>query len=498
MIVCALDLSLGLHGVRLRLRLRDAPTSKQPKIFTTRTAVGITINRHTALVSVTKSRIARDQAVANGHHPVGGASGLSVGLLISGSSSPFFCYLFPVAFSLSSHILLIPSLFAGLLGRLQLMVSTLFSHPLFRWADSLPGVHFPSPSPLLALPLKVATMSSTDLQTMPAELPAEVLKFVLEHVGAIDPHALIFVVPMVCRKWRDVCLSQIDGVDIKISTRRLKKVYEHDSSPVADVKAIIRRVRSVRAFGLKLSPSTPDEELAAVVSGFRLSLTSLNLSGCWNICGPGIDAVADVCPNLTSLNMYGCDQVKEMYRIATVAASNPNLTHLAVGRRMTDDGLRMLAESCLNLTFFHLRDNERVTDVGIQKVVAGCPNLASLKLSVCANVSFKGLFTAACPRLTSLTLNGCGNVTDAGIQRVAAFCPNLTSIDLTGCECVTDTGIEKVAAGCPNLRNLDIFGCWRIKSDEALKKLAAGCPNLRQVVLAGGINPNLHNGQGKQ
>jgi hypothetical protein len=219
-------------------------------------------------------------------------------------------------------------------------------------------------------------MNPTDHQA----LSADVLAVVFHQVGVIDPKTLLFVVPAVCRKWRDVCQSHVLGVDIDLKLARRLRATEATSLFVTAVNAIVHRFHSVRAFVLNLHRSTPAAGVAAVAMG---------------------------CPNLTHLNLASCENV-------------------------TDAGLDKLAAGCPNLTSLDLNKCWNVTDAGLEKLAVGCPNLTSLNVGSCKNVTDAGIDKLAsdCPNLTSLELNNCWRVTDAGLDKLAAGCPNMTSLKL--------------------------------------------------------------------
>ncbi|KNC55706.1 uncharacterized protein AMSG_12420 [Thecamonas trahens ATCC 50062] len=152
--------------------------------------------------------------------------------------------------------------------------------------------------------------------------------------------------------------------------------------------------------------------------------------------------VAEMCPNLTSLDLNGCFNI-------------------------TDAAVVALAGGCPNLTSLRLYNCSNITDAAVVALAGGCPNLTSLGLRNCSNITDAAVvaLTGGCPNLTSLYLNNCSNITDAAVVALAGGCPNLTSLDLCNCSNITDAAVVALTGGCPNLTSLRLDYCSKVTLD---------------------------------
>ena len=130
----------------------------------------------------------------------------------------------------------------------------------------------------------------------------------------------------------------------------------------------------------------------------------------------------------------------------------------------TDAMLMVVAEMCPNLTSLNVWYCRNLTDVAVVAVAGSCPNLTSLNLSYCSNLTDAAVVAVAggCPNLTSLSLNRCTNLTDTAVVAVAGGCPNLTSLNLSYCSNLTNAAVVTVAGGCPSLTSLNLAGCCNV------------------------------------
>jgi hypothetical protein len=309
-------------------------------------------------------------------------------------------------------------------------------------------------------------------------LSADVLALVFKWVGHIEPHTLIFVVPTVCKRWRAVCESHVDGVRVSLGmVKRITSAAKDIPVFVTSVQALVNRFHSVRTFALELDMNVPAVCVDAVAAGCP-RLTSLDLRGCSNVVDAGIERVALCCPNLTSLDLGGCENVTDA-GIEVVAASCPNLESLDLQycENVTDTGLATVAVSCSRLRSLNLYDCYNVTDVALARLAAGCLHLALLDLTGCESVSDAGLATLVlgCPKLLPHRLAS-RNKGDLFLAAVARTHPHLTWLNLRCCN-VTGWGLEQLVAGCPSIDWLNLDRCKHV-TDEGLAKLVARCPYL--------------------
>ena len=89
------------------------------------------------------------------------------------------------------------------------------------------------------------------------------------------------------------------------------------------------------------------------------------------------------------------------------------VTDFSNNETFTDAMLVVVAEMCPNLMSLDLPSCSNLTDAAVVAVAGGCPNLTSLELANCSNLTDAAVVAVAggCPNLTSLTLRGCSNLT---------------------------------------------------------------------------------------
>ncbi|KNC53338.1 F-box/LRR-repeat protein 2 [Thecamonas trahens ATCC 50062] len=153
--------------------------------------------------------------------------------------------------------------------------------------------------------------------------------------------------------------------------------------------------------------------------------------------------VAEMCPNLTTLDLFSCSNI-------------------------TDAAVVALAGGCPNLTSLRLDYCSNITDAAVVAVAGGCPNLTFLDLYNCSNIILCGSVVAlagGCPNLTFLGFGNCSNITDAAVVTLAGGCPNLTILLLGNCFNITDAAVVALAGGCPNLTTVRLDNCSKVTLD---------------------------------
>lgn len=158
---------------------------------------------------------------------------------------------------------------------------------------------------------------------------------------------------------------------------------------------------------------------------------------------------------------------------------------LSTAVRVTDAGLKMVAEAAPELQCLKLAGNHAVGDKGLD-ALRGCAGLKMLDLSFCGGFGdsagkiigdrfplleglaisrwrvgdkfLHGLFEGGgrLTKLEAMDLSGLG-ISDRGIKVLVEGCGDrLISLQLRQCRQVTDVGLEYISEGCQLLGNLDI------------------------------------------
>ncbi|OAE21542.1 hypothetical protein AXG93_2543s1010 [Marchantia polymorpha subsp. ruderalis] len=188
---------------------------------------------------------------------------------------------------------------------------------------------------------------------------------------------------------------------------------------------------------LEFAQGVEDEHILLIAEKVH-SLKKLNLNACQKVTDAGICAVASANPNLESFSIYwnlkclkltdegliklltSCENLTELYLYAI-----PNFTDKAYEKFSNTPRLKLL-DVC---------GAQFLSDVGLAGI-AECTLLESLNLTWCVRVTDIGLKALAqhCVFLESLSLHGLLGVTDDGIEELSKSCKDtLHTLDVNGC-----------------------------------------------------------------
>lgn len=144
--------------------------------------------------------------------------------------------------------------------------------------------------------------------------------------------------------------------------------------------------------------------------------------------------------------------------------------------QLTDQELRELSESGINVVNLDISGNADVSDEGLKMLAEGCASLHSLNLSGLVKITDAGIasLTADCHNLISLNLQNCANLTNASLKAIGEGCPEIQELDLSGNSKaqlkVDDGGLNSFLAAAKNLRQLNLT--WTKVTDAGLQSLA--------------------------
>jgi hypothetical protein len=176
------------------------------------------------------------------------------------------------------------------------------------------------------------------------------------------------------------------------------------------------------------------------------SLTSLDLSDCWQLGPPTLRHVATF-HDLLHLNLSYLISLGDAG--FTSLALHPNLQRL----QLRASGIGDAALHC----------------------IARIQTLRHLNLGWCGGITDRGVRAlGALAQLGHLSLQGT-RVADAGVQALGNL-SQLRSLKMTACDRLTDAGVPALAA-LGNLQRLSLAGCWRIRDLQPL----AGLRDMRHL-----------------
>jgi F-box and leucine-rich repeat protein 2/20 len=205
-------------------------------------------------------------------------------------------------------------------------------------------------------------------------------------------------------------------------------------------------------------------------------LEVLNVSWCHNVDARGISQVVEMCPKLRDLRIgevRGFDETEAMEAIFN--ANTLERLVLSGCDALTDNTLAVLCEGIdvekdtlsgrttapkRKLKHLDLSRCKRLTDIGIKSLAENVPDLEGLQLSNCVNITDAGLsdLIASVPKLTHLDLEDLAELTNVTLQNLGrAPCKNtLRHLSISYCENLGDTGMLPVVKNCTELTNLEL------------------------------------------
>lgn len=336
------------------------------------------------------------------------------------------------------------------------------------------------------------------------ELPDDVLWRVLWYVAGEHAKTAVEVVPLVCRRWRnvlrelctDVTLgsrSRIDprgsiGCSLAVAVARFRRVSEVDASLFSRLDLRDTPVlQSLSRLSLSGCTGVSDEGLG-VIAAKCVHLTSLSLELCVAVSADGIGALAHGLHELEHLNLRSCGGVNDR-ALSAIAVGCPRIMHLDLSRchGVSDSGLVALGSLRLPLRILSLRGCTLVSDIGIEALARGCRTLESLDMgNAHNNITQAALVSVGrwCPALEHLCLQDWLGALDIGLAAVGDGCPGFNRLILTFWRASSTqllAGIRAVGATCKALAVVDLGYCDAV---VGLKALARGCPGLKRLSLS--------------
>ncbi|CAM0948827.1 unnamed protein product [Alopecurus aequalis] len=309
------------------------------------------------------------------------------------------------------------------------------------------------------------------------------------------------------------------------SCHNLKTLKLHDAIPVDTVASILRSAPQLTQLGTgNLSNDYQPDIFANLVAAFAGCRSMRSISGAWGKDSPAyLPALYSVCEGLTSLNL--CSATVRGPGLLEFIRKCKNLVHLWVMDLIEDDGMSVVASTCIKLQepiqFFDVvyeGPPPILTERGLVDVSASCPMLQTI-LFFCSQMTNEALITVArnLPNLTSFRfahimpsravdyisrqpfdegfsaivqscrglrrLSISGRLTDAGLRAIGIHASRLEVLSLAKIgNGATDVGLDCILSGCcTRLRRLQAMNCNF--GDIALPANAAKLETMRYVWL---------------
>ncbi|CAN7939616.1 unnamed protein product, partial [Ixodes hexagonus] len=227
-------------------------------------------------------------------------------------------------------------------------------------------------------------------------------------------------------------------------------------------------------------PDVDDEAVEVLCRLPKLEL--LNLRHCRRVTADGLRVIASA-RRMRCLSLTGIDGIGDSVFSEVVQALSKELVFFELdGEYVTDAGLAYLLR-CDELTSFGLYNADSLTDAGMETIKAvgvSRVGLCSVSLMDQSDATrYLGQSSAESTLRALLRGRGC----PALPAPVLPSCPHLEVLALQNCWDITEDGLAIVVARCKNLRHLDLRGLYKV-TGSSLRKLPKCLPKLRILSLA--------------
>jgi hypothetical protein len=240
---------------------------------------------------------------------------------------------------------------------------------------------------------------------------------------------------------------------------RLRKINLNGCMGVKDAGVAVLAAALVNLQDISLPPLCSDfavKQLAALCPALR----QIELSH--PVTEAGLKIIADACLNIVSVNAQHCEINSAAF--IYLAERRHALTSLKLCSRITDSALSYIAEHCSSLVLLHIcstlytdRLSEFITDSSLLHLCQFCPQLQSVELNHCVLLTADSvvLFIQTCTNLSHLSLFGCSFLPAPILNAIAANSRQLESLNLSSIPKmieVSDADLAVLVSSCPKLK----------------------------------------------
>ena len=257
---------------------------------------------------------------------------------------------------------------------------------------------------------------------------------------------------------------------------------------------------------LQACPEVTDTALASLVRGCRKLAPERILSSAKG--DLFLEAVAEVHPNITSIDLLTCHRVTDQGLAKLVAGCAKLKPDKCNSEAKGDDFVKAIAEHHRHLTTINLQNCAAVTDGALALLLQSCPNLhpdkilspnkanAFVKAVVQHRPNIKAIDLGNCPSIADETLamlvTGCQSLHpdkivsiwkgDFFLDAVATYRTDIKRIDVSGCFDVSDVALARLLDSCPKLEFSEIISFKR--GDQFCATVAEKYPTLKEIDLS--------------
>ncbi|XP_057546128.1 F-box protein At3g58530 [Amaranthus tricolor] len=211
-----------------------------------------------------------------------------------------------------------------------------------------------------------------------------------------------------CQKISD---KGVEAITSACSHLRVFSIYWNLRVTDVGVQHLVKNCKHVTDLNFSGCKNISDKSMQLVADAYP-ELESLNITRCIKLSDGGLQYILLQCTSLKSLNLYAlCGFTDTVYKNMSLL---PHLRFLDLcgAQNLSDQGLMCIAK-CSCLVYLNLTWCVRVTDVGVKAIAEGCTFLELLSLFGIVGVtdeSLEALAKTCSGTLKTLDVNGCINI----------------------------------------------------------------------------------------
>jgi len=215
-------------------------------------------------------------------------------------------------------------------------------------------------------------------------------------------------------------------------------------------------------------------------------LKVLSVGGMTALEDKNVQSILAAAPTITQLILNSCSKITDAGVKYVGERCANQLVELELGycAAISDDAVQVLALHCPNLTSLNLYGCFKLTDRSLEWLGRdGGGKLRKINLGMCRGLSDQGIRFLLegkknCAKsLEWLNLYDCTRLTKDAIIRVAKLCVKLRHLELCGLDSLEEKTINDLLSHATKLETLDLGGCQKLSS-EYLAKLNKSHPYL--------------------
>ena len=222
-----------------------------------------------------------------------------------------------------------------------------------------------------------------------------------------------------------------------------------------------------------------DDKSLKIIASLGRTLETLNLSGCRRVSNDGICLLAQTCVTLRKLYLNNCNRLSERGCKALGHFCSKTLTslHLCGCINVDDKSVSFLMKRC-GLVEFRISDTQMI--LGQWKKVYDPNLLKTLMVSNCQNLQSEAYVTfSQFIFLEKVDVSRSKNLDTHFLTLMLTYCCNILHLNISGCDLVNNEALKVVSMKCPHILHLNIANCHKI-SEEGFNELLV-CIELSSV-----------------